>query len=129
MHKIFLVAASLTGLLAVVSGAFGAHALRPLLSVQQLANWEKGVQYQIYHALALFLCAVYLKKDHSVLIRNAAICFVLGILFFSGSLYLLATKDITHIPTLIVGPLTPVGGFFFIAGWSLILVQALKKNS
>ena len=128
MQKIFLVAASVAGLIAVIFGAFGAHTLKPLLTPEQLNIWEKGVQYQIYHALALFLCSLFLKKEFSTQIRNAAICFILGILFFSGSLYLLATKDLTHIPTVIVGPITPIGGFFFIAGWGLVLVQALKKN-
>jgi uncharacterized membrane protein YgdD (TMEM256/DUF423 family) len=128
VQKIFLIATSIAGLIAVIFGAFGAHTLKPLLTPEQLNIWEKGVQYQIYHALALFLCSLYLKKEFSTQIRNAAICFILGILFFSGSLYLLATKDLTHIPTFIVGPITPIGGFFFIAGWGLVLVQALKKK-
>jgi uncharacterized membrane protein YgdD (TMEM256/DUF423 family) len=69
--------------------------------------WEKGVQYQFYHTLALIVCAIYLKTEDSKLIRNAAYCFVLGILFFSGSLYLLATRELTGIPTIILGPITP----------------------
>ena len=128
MQKGFLIAASLAGLTAVVLGAFGAHALRPLLDTYQQTIWDKGVQYQIYHALAIFACSMYLKNEYSVLIRNAGVCFILGILCFSGSLYLLATRELTNIPAIVVGPVTPVGGFFFIAGWGLILVQAVKKN-
>ena len=128
MQKIFLIAAALAGLLAVMFGAFGAHALRALLNVDQLNIWEKGVQYQIYHALALFACSMYLRHETSTLIRNAGICFILGIICFSGSLYLLATRELTHIPAIILGPVTPIGGFFFIAGWSFVLLQALKKE-
>lgn len=129
VQKTFLVITALAGLTAVVLGAFGAHGLKPYLDINQLNMWEKGVQYQVYHTLAIFMCYLFLKKDYSALIRNAAICFALGILCFSGSLYLLATRELTGIPTLILGPVTPIGGFFFIAGWGLVLVQAVKGDS
>ena len=128
MQKGILFAASLAGLLAVIFGAFGAHALRAMLSPGQLSIWEKGVQYQMYHALALFACAVYLRTHASSLLSKAAICFVAGILCFSGSLYLLATSEITGISTSIIGPVTPIGGLFFIAGWALILSESLWKE-
>ncbi len=128
MKKPFLIAAALTGFTAVIFGAFGAHGLRPLLSPDHLALWEKGVQYQLYHALAIFMCYLFLKKDYTILVRNAAICFLLGIFCFSGSLYLLATRELTGIPTIILGPITPIGGFFFIVGWGLLFLQALKEE-
>ena len=128
MQKLFLVSTALAGLLAVVLGAFGAHSLKPLIGPDNIQIWEKGVQYQIYHALAMFMCYLFLRKETSPYIRNAGICFLLGIICFSGSLYLLATRQLTGIPTIIVGPITPIGGFFFIAGWSLVLVQALKME-
>lgn len=128
MQRIFLIVAALAGLTAVALGAFGAHGLRSLLTPEQLIIWEKGVQYQIYHSLALFICSIYLRKEFSLQIRNAAICFIVGILCFSGSLYLLATRELTGISPAIIGPITPIGGFFFIAGWGLVLIQALKKN-
>ncbi|MES2621960.1 MAG: DUF423 domain-containing protein [Bacteroidota bacterium] len=128
MQRTFFIVAALAGLTAVVLGAFGAHSLRSLLTAEQLIIWEKGVQYQIYHALALFICSIYLRKEFSLPIRNAAICFIVGIVCFSGSLYLLATRELTGISPVIIGPITPIGGFFFIAGWGLILIQALKKN-
>ena len=128
MQRIFLIVAALAGLTAVALGAFGAHGLRSLLTPEQLIIWEKGVQYQIYHALALFICSIYLRKEFSLPIRNAAICFIVGILCFSGSLYLLATRELTGISPVIIGPITPIGGFFFIAGWGLVLIQALKRN-
>jgi uncharacterized membrane protein YgdD (TMEM256/DUF423 family) len=128
VQKVFLIYAALGGLTAVTLGAFGAHGLKPLLTPDQLSMWEKGVQYQIYHALAIFMCYLYLRKDTSALIKNAAICFGLGIICFSGSLYLLSTRELTGIPTIIIGPVTPIGGFLFITGWGLILVQAFKSN-
>jgi uncharacterized membrane protein YgdD (TMEM256/DUF423 family) len=129
VQKAFLIAASIAGLTAVIFGAFGAHSLKPHISADQLHAWETGVQYQIYHALALFMCYLYLRKEPSVGIRNAGICFLIGVVCFSGSLYLLATKDLTGIPGIIIGPVTPIGGFFFIAGWGLVLIQALKKDN
>ncbi len=128
MQKGFLIAASVAGLTAVVLGAFGAHSLKPLVNEYQLTIWEKGVQYQIYHALALFMCSLFLRKEASTHIRNAAWCFILGIALFSGSLYLLATRDITHLPAIVLGPLTPIGGFFFIAGWAFVFMQAIKTE-
>ena len=128
MQKGFLIAASVAGLTGVILGAFGAHALRPLIDTYQQTIWDKGVQYQIYHALAIFACAMYLKNEPSALVRNAAICFVLGIVCFSGSLYLLATRGLTQIPAIALGPVTPIGGLFFIAGWALILIQAVRKD-
>lgn len=128
MRKSILVLAAFFGLIAVAFGAFGAHGLKKLISPEYITMWEKGVQYQFYHTLALIVCALYLKAEDSKLIRNAAYFFVIGILFFSGSLYLLATRDLTGVPTIILGPITPIGGFFFIVGWGLILVSALKKD-
>lgn len=128
MQKTLLIAAALAGLTAVAFGAFGAHGLRPLISQEQLLIWEKGVQYQIYHSLALFLCFLYLRKEDSKIIRNASWCFLTGIFCFSGSLYLLATRELTQFPAVIIGPVTPIGGFFFIAGWGLILMQAIKQK-
>jgi len=128
VQRVFFVIAALGGLLAVVFGAFGAHALRQVLTIEQLMIWEKGVQYQFYHSLALLLCYLYLRSERSTYVRNAAICFVLGITCFSGSLYLLATDDFLHIPKLILGPITPIGGLFFIAGWGLLLVEGMKKG-
>ena len=128
MQKIILIATALAGLTAVILGAFGAHSLKPLLTADELTIWEKGVQYQMYHTFAMFMCMLYLRKEASTYIRNAAFCFMLGILCFSGSLYLLATRDLNHMPIFILGPVTPIGGFFFIAGWGLVLVEALRKD-
>lgn len=128
MKKALLIIAALTGLTSVVLGAFGAHGLRPFFTPELLNMWEKAVQYQFYHTLAIITCIMYLKREQSPWVQNAAICFFVGILLFSGSLYLLATRHLTGIPTVVLGPITPVGGFFFIAGWVMILINALKAD-
>ena len=127
MQKIFLITTAFMGLTAVILGAFGAHGLRPMISTENLAVWEKGVQYQFYHTLALFMCYLYLRQESSNLVTNAGVCFIVGIVCFSGSLYLLATRELTNVPTAVIGPVTPIGGLFFIAGWGLLLIQAVKR--
>lgn len=123
-----MTSAALAGMTAVAFGAFGAHGLKNLVTADKIVLWEKGVQYQIYHSLALFMCYLYLRKESSKTIRNAGWCFLAGIICFSGSLYLLATIQLTGIPVAIIGPITPIGGFFLIAGWGLVLIKALKQS-
>lgn len=128
MQKGLLITASLSGLLAVILGAFGAHGLKPMVSAYQLGIWEKAVQYQFYHSFALLICVLLMNQRYSVCLRNASFCFIAGIFSFSGSLYLLATNDMNHIPTLILGPITPLGGLFFMAGWLQMMLSAWKKS-
>jgi uncharacterized membrane protein YgdD (TMEM256/DUF423 family) len=126
--KTFLVAAAIGGLTAVVLGAFGAHALRKVLPLENLIIWEKGVQYQFYHSLALYMTYLLLRKEETKYVKNAGWSFIIGIICFSGSLYLLATREITGIPALFLGPVTPIGGFFFIIGWLMILFETTRST-
>ncbi len=128
MHKSIGLLVGFAGLTAVVLGAFGAHGLKPYLNTDQLNMWEKGVQYQFYHTVAIFACMLYLRHESSTLLKNASYCFSIGILFFSGSLYLLSTRHLTGIPSAFLGPVTPLGGLFFIAGWLHILVAAFRSE-
>ena len=128
MHKLFGLIAAFYGATAVIIGAFGAHALKAKLDVYQHQIFEKGVQYQFYHVAALL--AVFLlgtKIDHKLL-NIAGWFFTIGILFFSGSLYLLATRDLlgTNALTPVLGPITPIGGLCFIIGWILLGISVLK---
>ncbi len=127
LNKTFLQAGALMALLGVILGAFGAHSLKALLSVERLATFEIGVRYQMYHGMALVLVALlapYLPKRS---IKIAGWFFVAGILLFSGSLYLLACRDIIGLTTWRwLGPLTPIGGVCFIAGWTLLFIAARK---
>lgn len=110
------------GALAVGIGAFGAHGLKALIAADQLQTFETGVKYQFYHTFAMCfaLVATHIYNDKRFL--RAAWLFFVGILMFSGSLYLLACKNIIPFDVRFAGPITPIGGAFFIAGWLYMAV-------
>src|SRR4051812_28240088 len=115
MQKLFLSAAAIFGGTAVILGAFGAHALKSKLTEQQLQVFETAVKYQFIHALALML--IVLLADRFKFINGSLIgwFFISGIVFFSGSLYLLSTSTINGLQSMtkVFGPVTPVGGLLF----------------
>lgn len=117
----FTVAASL-GAIAVMLGAFGAHALKTKLGVDQLATYETGVRYQMYHVFALISAASLLARAPSAAASASGWFFLAGIVLFSGSLYLLALKSWTWL-----GPVTPLGGLCFIIGWIILAVAASQR--
>lgn len=108
---------------AVVLGAYGSHGLKEAVSESRLNAFEIGVRYQMIHGLALLFCALLGSGRRIFWIRNM---FLLGIVLFSGSLYALSTAELTGISTQFVGPLTPIGGIFFIIGWVLLALFAKK---
>jgi uncharacterized membrane protein YgdD (TMEM256/DUF423 family) len=118
MHKGFLRTAAILGLLAVALGAFGAHGLKKFVPPQAITTFETGVRYQFYHALALLAAGMLFEKFPLRSIRYAGICFITGIVLFSGSLYALTLLKATSTVGLSgIGAITPLGGLFFIAGW------------
>jgi uncharacterized membrane protein YgdD (TMEM256/DUF423 family) len=121
----FLSLGSLFGLLAVIIGAFGAHGLENTLSEHALARYHTGVEYQFYHVMALLVLGVLSSSLSSIpkLIKFSGIAFTVGILLFSGSLYLYALTGITKF-----GMVTPLGGLAFILGWGFLLVYASRKT-
>ena len=125
MKNKILVFAAIFGALSVVFGAFGAHALKSLISEQALANWHTAVNYQIFHSLALLVLAL---MPESKEVKVASWFFILGILLFSGSLYALSLREILNLPVSFLGPITPIGGLSFIIGWFMLLLAGLKKN-
>jgi uncharacterized membrane protein YgdD (TMEM256/DUF423 family) len=126
MNKKILITASLFGAVAVVLGAFGAHGLKNLIPADALTIWAKGVEYQFYHTFALLFLS---QMKESKWTNMAYRFFSFGILFFSGSLYLLATRTITEISFVnFIGPITPIGGLLFIIGWVMLLLSALKTK-
>ncbi|TMI91793.1 MAG: DUF423 domain-containing protein [Bacteroidetes bacterium] len=128
MHK-FLSAGALSGAIAVSLGAFGAHGLKQIVSSADVAVFQTGVQYQMYHTLALMLVAIVYDRLPSKWIMWSGYLFSLGVLFFSGSLYLItALKAAERAVPVIVGILTPLGGLFFIGGWLCFLIGVLKKH-
>ncbi len=102
--------------LAVAFGAFAAHALRERLDASALQTIEIGVRYQMYHALALVLCAALAERGRRV--GASAWCFAIGIVLFSGSLYGLALLELGWL-----GPVTPIGGVAMLAGWLALLLS------
>lgn len=119
----FLVSGAIFGFLSVAFGAFGAHALKTLLSPYSLDVFQKAVHYQGSHALALLLTGLLLQQHPLPSLRWAGGFFIAGILLFSGSLYLLAMTDIR-----ILGAITPVGGLSFLTGWLFLAVGCWKME-
>lgn len=119
--KLFFALGALFAFFAVAAGAFGAHALKHRFSVEQLAVFEVGVRYQMYHALALLAAAIWISIAPHSLVSIAAWLFVAGIIVFSGSLYLLALTSVKS-----WGAVTPIGGLLLLAGWGSLMIGALK---
>jgi uncharacterized membrane protein YgdD (TMEM256/DUF423 family) len=111
------------GLSAVILGAFGAHALKEILTAEQLLSFETAVRYQMYHAIVLLFVNVF--EGFSAKQKNViSIMFFMGVLVFSGSIYLIQLTSITAKSIWFV---TPLGGFFFIIGWVSMMVIFIKK--
>ena len=130
MNYTFLKLGSLFALFGVILGAFGAHGLEKHLSPDQLATFDTGVRYQFYHALALILLAILTAPmKNPPLLKYAGWLFTIGIIFFSGSIYLLACRAFLGIDNWRwLGPITPLGGTCFIVGWGMLFVAALKQK-
>jgi uncharacterized membrane protein YgdD (TMEM256/DUF423 family) len=124
MLRTFLILGSINGLIAVALGAFGAHVLKARLSSDMLSVFQTGVQYQMYHALALILVAI--LSNHltsSGTVHWSGWLFFAGILLFSGSLYALSLSGIK-----VLGAITPLGGLAFLAGWIMLAWGAFKQS-
>jgi uncharacterized membrane protein YgdD (TMEM256/DUF423 family) len=127
MHKGFLRTAAVLGVLAVTLGAFGAHGLKKIVPPETLGTFETGVRYQFYHTLALLAIAILFEKFPLRFMRYAGICFITGIVLFSGSLYVLTLLQATNTVGLRgIGAITPIGGVFFIAGWVCLFLGVRK---
>jgi uncharacterized membrane protein YgdD (TMEM256/DUF423 family) len=127
MAKKIILFASIFLAIAVILGALGAHSLKGKISAEHLESFKTGVTYQFYHALAMILLGILIEVFKKPALRTSAILFALGILFFSGSIYILSTGEITGIHAPILGPITPIGGLLFIAGWVITCIQFIKK--
>lgn len=115
------------GMTAIILGAFGAHALKTVLTMDQLATFETGVKYQMYHAF--FLLFIGLNTKLSFKIKKTLLALtILGVIFFSGSIYLLATDSLNSFNFKVIGFVTPIGGLLLIIAWSIVMIQFLKKK-
>ena len=127
MNKKITATAAFLGMIAIILGAFGAHALKKILTPEQLISFETGVRYQMYQAFFLFFLATQndiLEKTKKTIYRLN----VFGILYFSGSIYLLSTTGITGINFKPIGFLTPIGGLLLILAWGMLGYSILKTR-
>ena len=121
MFRVLLLLAALFGFTGVGLGAFAAHGLKSQLSAEYLAVFQTGVHYQMLHALALLGLAALWQRLGGRLLTAAGVCFCVGILLFSGSLYALTLSGISAL-----GMITPVGGLMFLAGWFCLGLAAWR---
>lgn len=122
-----MIAALIMGGVSIILGAFGAHALKKVLTVEQLNSFEVGVRYQMYHALFL----MFLATNQTLLIKEKMTIYYLalfGVIFFSGSIYLLSTSAVSGLKWKFLGPITPVGGLLLISSWGYFLYAYIVKN-
>jgi uncharacterized membrane protein YgdD (TMEM256/DUF423 family) len=119
MDRTFLLLGAVAAFLAVTLGAFGAHGLRGRLSPEMMAVFQTGVQYHMFHALALLLVSAMMARTGGWLIQTAGGAFLTGIVLFSGSLYVLSISGVT-----MLGAITPIGGLAFLVGWACLAFAA-----
>ncbi len=120
MNKRILISAAILAIIAIVLGAFGAHKLKELLPEQSLNSFETGVRYQMYHVFLLLFLGNFSKITESVK-KKVYLFTMLGVLFFSGSIFLLSTSTITSIDFSSIGIITPIGGLLLIVAWGILL--------
>lgn len=123
MQKLYLLFGAGFACLSVIIGAFGSHGLKELLEAnQRVDTFSTGVTYQFYHSLALLLIGILMFKITHKFMLYAAWSYIAGILLFSGSLYILSLTNYTKL-----GAIAPLGGLFFIAGWSFLMIAIVKS--
>lgn len=126
MDKKLRLTGGIFGLTAVIIGAFGAHGLEKVLDASAIATFETGVKYQMYHALLLLLIPVFALSEKTK--KIVWMLLLLGILFFSGSIYGLATNELTSFDFTKIALITPIGGTLLIVSWLLIVIHFIKSK-
>ena len=127
MKNTTLIIGAVYGLLSVILGAFGAHALKKVISVEKLISFETGVRYQMYAALFLIIVG-YILKFETPSEKWISILMIAGTFIFSVTIYLLAFSEVAAIPTKIIGPLTPLGGLLMIISWAMLIFYFVKNK-
>jgi uncharacterized membrane protein YgdD (TMEM256/DUF423 family) len=128
MKRKLIITAAILGMIAIILGAFGAHALKKVLSIEQIVTFETGVRYQMYHALFLLFIGL-LDNVTEKTKKTIFFLVVFGVILFSGSIYLLATNDLTAFDFKTIGFLTPIGGLLLIMAWGVLLASSLNKKA
>ena len=127
MKNATLIIGGVYGLISVILGAFGAHALKKVISVDKLTSFETGVRYQMYSALFLLVVG-YILKFETPTEKWISILMIAGTFLFSVTIYLLAFSEVASIPTKIVGPITPLGGLLMIISWAMLIFYFIKNK-
>ena len=127
MDRKIISTGAVLGMIAIILGAFGAHALKKVLSMEEISTFETGVRYQMYHALFLIFIGIIneLSQKTKKIIYNLV---VFGVLLFSGSIYVLATNSLTSFDFKVIGFITPIGGLLLILAWGVLLFHTLMKK-
>ena len=127
MDKKIIATGAILGMIAIILGAFGAHALKKVLSIEELSTFETGVRYQMYHALFLIFIGIIneLSQKAKKTIYNLV---VFGVVLFSGSIYVLATNSLTSFDFKTIGFITPIGGLLLILAWGVLLFHTIMKK-
>jgi len=127
MNKTILITASILGILGIILGAFAAHGLKQLITSEAIQTFETGVKYQIYHAFFLLIIGTsnYVQNKFKTIIFYLTL---IGIIFFSGSIYGLATNDLSGFDFKTIGFITPIGGLLLIIAWVVLLINFLKMK-
>jgi len=127
MNKKLLITGAILGILGIVLGAFAAHGLEKLVDAKAIKSFETGVRYQMYHALLLLI----LGSTSYVSFKLKKVIFymvVIGVFFFSGSIYGLSTNELTSFDFKSIAMITPIGGLFLIAAWIVMLIDIIRKE-
>lgn len=127
MKSTTLIIGAIYGLVSVILGAFGAHALKKVISIDKLASFETGVKYQMYSALFLLIVG-YILKFESPAEKWISILMIAGTFIFSVSIYLLAFSEVAAIPSKLIGPITPLGGLLMIISWAMLIFYFIKNE-
>ena len=126
MNNKLISIAALLAFLAVALGAFGAHSLNELLTTEKLNSFETGVKYQFYHSLALLIIGLNANKLNATALIGKFM--LIGIVFFSFSIYLLSVQELIGINLSMLGPITPIGGLLLMISWLILIFENYKKT-
>lgn len=120
---------SILGFLAVILGAFGAHLLKDSLSASALNSYETGVRFQMYHAIVFLVLGFFENAVKNQKFQGVMKTMLLGIILFSGSIYLLSTREMTGLDSVgFLGPITPIGGTLLIVAWGMLMVKGIRGS-
>lgn len=128
MNRTILIIAGILIFLSIILGAFGAHALKEVLSPERLISFETGVRYKMYHGLALLILGF--SWDRVKFSMKWMVNLILaGVILFSGSIYGLAMQEVLNVKLSFLGPITPFGGLLMIAGWFIFIIQLIRTKN